>query len=130
MTTGAARPNPQGTFRVSNVTLSQTFILQASKAEIEGRPRYVVNNVSYYTVDTPLKLADYFSNGSGIYQLDAFPIQSVNFNASYGVSVVTGIHKGWVEIVFKNNLHVIGSWHFDGFGFFVVGYVLTFKYHH
>ena len=123
MTTGAARPNPQGTFNVSNVTLSQTFILHGSRAEIGGLPRYVVNNLSYYTLSTPLKLADHFVNGSGVYQLDAFPVQSVNDNASYGISVVSGIHKGWLEIVIRNNMDVkvIGSWHLDGFGFHVVG---------
>ena len=47
MTAGAARPNPQGTFNVTNVTLSQTLILQNSVAEIQGLPRYVVKNVSY-----------------------------------------------------------------------------------
>ena len=52
MTAEAARPNPPGTFNVTNVTLSQTFILQNSVAEIQGLPRYVVNNVSYYTQDT------------------------------------------------------------------------------
>lgn len=54
MTAGAARPNPQlqGTFNVTNVTLSQTFILQNSVAEIQGHPRYVVNNVSYLTPNT------------------------------------------------------------------------------
>ena len=121
MTAGAARPNPQGTFNVSNVTLSQTFILQGSLEEIRGLPRYAVNNVSYYTVDTPLKLADYFVNGTGVYQLDAFPHQSVNANASYGISVVSGTHIGWAEFIFKNKLDVIDSWHLDGFGFFVVG---------
>ncbi|PON35655.1 Copper-resistance protein [Parasponia andersonii] len=122
LTTGAARPNPQGTFNVSNITLSQTFILQGLKAEIAGLPRYAVNNVSYYTLNTPLKLADHFLNGSGVYQLDAFPIQSVNDNAAYGISVVSGTHKGWLEIVFKNSLDVIDSWHLDGFGFYVVGF--------
>ncbi|XP_075081665.1 monocopper oxidase-like protein SKU5 isoform X1 [Nicotiana tabacum] len=122
LTTGAARPNPQGTFNVSNVTLTQTFILHGSKGEINGWPRYVVNNVSYLTPETPLKLADYFVNGSGVYQLDRFPTHSVNDAAAYGVSVVSGIHKGWLEIVFKNDLDVMDSWHLDGFGFYVVGF--------
>lgn len=121
LTAGAARPNPQGTFNVSNVTLAKTFVLQNSIAEIEGSARYAVNNVSYYTLNTPLKLADYFRNGSEIYQLDAFPTRSVDKDATYGVSVVSGIHKGWLEIVFKNNLGVMDSWHLDGFGFYVVG---------
>ncbi|KAL4621584.1 hypothetical protein ACB092_06G239500 [Castanea dentata] len=93
MTAGAARPNPQGTFNVTNVTLSQTFILQNSVAEIQGHPRYVVNNVSYLTTNTPLKLADYLNNG-----------------------------LGWIELVFKNHLDFMDSWHFDGFGFYVVGF--------
>lgn len=121
MTTGAARPNPQGTFNVKNVTLSQNFILQSSEAEIMGVPRYVVNNVSCYTVDPPLKLADHFLNGSGVYQLDQFPVKSVNAEAAYGVSVVTGNHRGWIELVFKNSLDAMDSWHFDGYGFYVVG---------
>ncbi|XP_055805030.1 monocopper oxidase-like protein SKU5 [Solanum dulcamara] len=122
MTTGAARPNPQGTFNVSNVTLAQTFILHGLKGEINGWPRYLVNNVSYLTPETPLKLADMFVNGSGIYQLDQFPTHSVNAATAYGVSVVSGIHKGWLEIVFKNDLNVMDSWHLDGFGFYVVGF--------
>ncbi|KAL0303523.1 UNVERIFIED_CONTAM: Monocopper oxidase-like protein SKU5 [Sesamum radiatum] len=123
MSTGAARPNPQGTFNVTNVTLSQTFILHGSREVINGVPSYVVNNVSYLTPSTPLKLADYFRNGSGVYQLDAFPVQSPNGIASYGVSVVTGVHKGWLEIVFKNDLSdEMDSWHLDGFGFYVVGF--------
>ncbi|KAG7998429.1 hypothetical protein I3843_01G258700 [Carya illinoinensis] len=122
LTTGAARPNPQGTFNISNVTLSQNFVLQSSEAEISGAPRCVINNVSYYTVETPLKLADHFLNGSTVYRLDKFPVRSVNANAAYGISVVTGIHKGWIEIVFKNTLGVMDSWHFDGYGFHVVGF--------
>uniref|UniRef100_A0A7N0SYU5 Monocopper oxidase-like protein SKU5 n=1 Tax=Kalanchoe fedtschenkoi TaxID=63787 RepID=A0A7N0SYU5_KALFE len=119
MTAGAARPNPQGTF---NVTLSQTFILRGSLAEINGSPRYTVNNVSYSTPDTPLKLADHFLNGTGVYTLDQFPVQSVKADAASGVSVVTGIHKGWIEMVFQNDLDAMDSWHLDGFSFFVVGF--------
>lgn len=121
MTTGAARPNPQGTFNVTNVTLSQTFILGGSLAEIDGKPRYAVNNVSYSNPDTPLKLADHFLNGTGVYTLDSFPVQSVNADAAFGVSVVSGIHKGWIEIVFQNDMDVMDSWHLDGFSFYVVG---------
>ncbi|XWS08035.1 hypothetical protein CRYUN_Cryun41cG0042800 [Craigia yunnanensis] len=122
LTAGAARPNPQGTFNVSNVTLSQTFILQGSAAEINGTPRYTVNNVSYLTADTPLKLADAYANGgSGVFELDKFPTNSSNLDAVNGVFVATGIHKGWIELVLKSDFEVIDTWHLDGFGFFVVG---------
>ncbi|KAF5959366.1 hypothetical protein HYC85_000575 [Camellia sinensis] len=71
---------------------------------------------------TPLKLADYFCNGLSVYQLNAFPTHSVNGATAYGVSVVSVIHKGWLEIVFMNDLDVMDSWHLDSFGFFVVGF--------
>ncbi|CAK9163537.1 unnamed protein product [Ilex paraguariensis] len=122
LTTGAARPNPQGTFNVSNVTLSQTFILHGSTAEIDGAPRYTVNNVSYLTPDTSLKLADSFANGSGVYLLDEFSANSSRPMSVNGTFVVSGKHKGWLEIVFKNDLSVMDSWHLDGFGFYVVGF--------
>ncbi|KAL7252853.1 hypothetical protein ACSBR1_007413 [Camellia fascicularis] len=73
-------------------------------------------------MDTPLKLADYFCNRLSVYQLNAFPTHSVNGAAAYGVSVVSVIHKGWLEIVFMNDLDVMDSWHLDSFGFFVVGF--------
>lgn len=121
MTAGSARPNPQGTFNVSNVTLSETIILHGSEAVISGVYRHVVNNVSYLTPATPLKLADYYVNGSGVYRLGDFPTQSVKDTATYGVSVVSAIHKGWHELVFQNDLTFMDSWHLDGSGFYVVG---------
>ncbi|KAI4382687.1 hypothetical protein MLD38_008622 [Melastoma candidum] len=123
MTTGAARPNPQGTFNVSNVKINQTFVLKVEEQEIEGLPRYTVNNVSYYRqTSTPLKLADYKGDASKIYQLDAFPVWSVNTEAANGISVVSGNHKEWLEIVFENPLDVMDSWHLNGYSFFVVGF--------
>lgn len=121
MTAGASRPNPQGTFNVTNVTLSQTFIINANIAEINGDPRYTLNNVSYIIPSTPLKLADYVNNGTGVYELDKFPIYADNPTAVNGTFVQSGNHKGWVEIVFTNELQVLDSWHLDGFGFYVVG---------
>lgn len=121
LTTGAARPNPQGTFNVTNVTISQTFILRASTATIDGISRYTVNNVSYLTPDTPLKLADQFSNGSGAYVLDAYSKNTSNVKAVHDVFVASALHKEWAEIVLKNDLTTIDSWHLDGYSFFVVG---------
>ncbi|KAJ6909257.1 hypothetical protein NC652_020295 [Populus alba x Populus x berolinensis] len=86
MTTGAARPNPQGTFNVTNVTLSQTFILTGSRARnTNGFPYYTVNDVWYTETDTPLKLADLMTNGSGVYELDEFSTNSSNGNLRHGV---------------------------------------------
>ncbi|CAI9759777.1 unnamed protein product [Fraxinus pennsylvanica] len=119
LTARAAWPKRQVTFNVLNITLTQTFILHGSKAEINGRLRYVVNNVYYLTPDTALKLADHFRNGlPHILELRK-PVRSVNNAATYGTSVVTGVHKGWLEIVFKNDHEVMDCWHLDGFGFYV-----------
>ncbi|XP_021912064.1 monocopper oxidase-like protein SKU5 [Carica papaya] len=122
LTTGAARPNPQGTFNVTNVTITQTFVLRGSTARIDSLLYYTINNVSYLTPNTPLKLADHFANGTGVYELDQFPVNASNVEAKRGVFVASGLHKGWLELVFQNDLEVIDSWHLDGFGFFVVGF--------
>ncbi|KAI8008016.1 Monocopper oxidase-like protein SKU5 [Camellia lanceoleosa] len=122
------RIGPQGTVNVSNVTLSHTFIPQGSTININGVPRYTLNNVSYTTPDTPLKLADNFINGSDVYNLDEFPVNSSNPVAVDGTFVATGNHKGWLEIVFKNDLNVMDSWHLDGFGFYVVGWTAVYAY--
>ncbi|KAG5111867.1 hypothetical protein JHK82_035136 [Glycine max] len=122
LTTGAARPNPQGMFHVKNVTIIETFILNASTTTIDGLSRYSVNNVSFLILDTPLKLADFFSNRTGVYKLDAFSKNTSNANAVRGVFVASALHKGWTEIVLENNLDIIDTWHLDGYSFFVVGY--------
>lgn len=106
---------------MSNVTLSQTFILQGSLAKISRSARYTVNNVSYTVPNTALKLADYFNNGTGTYQLDAYSANSSNPVAVDGTFVISGTHNGWLEIVFKNKLKAVDTWHLDGFGFYVVG---------
>ncbi|KAG5127837.1 hypothetical protein JHK82_028672 [Glycine max] len=111
----------KGTFNVRNVTIAETFIFQASTAVIDGLSRYTVNNVSYLTPNTPLKLADYFSNGTGVYELDAYSKNTSNANAVRGVFVASALYKGWTEIVLKNNLDIIDTWHLDGYSFFVVG---------
>lgn len=103
------------------MTIAQTFILQASTATIDRLSHYTVNNVSYLTPDTPLKLADHFVNGSGVYQLDEYSKNTSNVNAVQGVFVASALHKGWAEIVLKNSLTTIDAWHLDGYSFFVVG---------
>ena len=122
MTTGAARPNPQGTFNVSNVTLSQSFLLHGGvTANLDGFVHYTVNNVSYDTKNTGLKLADYDLNGCGVYLLDDFPVHHISSLAVKGTFVRSGNHKGWLEIVFFNDHQNIDSGQLDGFGFYTVG---------
>ncbi|RZB52234.1 DNA polymerase epsilon catalytic subunit B [Glycine soja] len=114
-------------FHVTNVTIIETFILNASTATIDGLSRYSVNNVSYLIPDIPLKLADFFSNRTGVYELDAFSKNTSNANAVRGVFVSSALLKGWTEIVLENNLDIIDTWHLDGYSFFVVGYNVSFR---
>ncbi|XP_027155682.1 monocopper oxidase-like protein SKS1 [Coffea eugenioides] len=123
LTAGAARPNSQGSFNISKATISQNFNLHGGlAAEFNGILGYTVNNVSYLTPDTPLKLADYALNGSGVYSLDKYPANYTFPLTVKGTFVVSGIHKAYAEIVFVNNHEAIDSWHLDGFGFWAVGY--------
>ncbi|KAG4921590.1 hypothetical protein JHK86_050403 [Glycine max] len=114
-------------FHVTNVTIIETFILNASTATIDGLSRYSVNNVSYLIPDIPLKLAYFFSNRTGVYELDAFSKNTSNANAVRGVFVSSALLKGWTEIVLENNLDIIDTWHLDGYSFFVVGYNVSFR---
>ncbi|KAE8682048.1 hypothetical protein F3Y22_tig00111276pilonHSYRG00105 [Hibiscus syriacus] len=94
-----------------------------SVAEINGKARYTVNNVSYLTPETPLKLSNAFANGgNGVYVLDKFPTNSSIVEATNDVFVASGILNGWTEFVFKNDLDLIHTCHLDGFGFFAVGF--------
>ena len=78
----------------------------------------------------PLKLADYFSNGTGVYELDAFSKNTSNANVVRGVFVSSALLKGWTEIVLENNLDIIDTWHLDGYSFFVVGYNVRLTFRH
>ncbi|KAL3523516.1 hypothetical protein ACH5RR_016350 [Cinchona calisaya] len=122
LTAGAARHNPQGSFNMHNVTISQYFHLHGGPAaKLDGVLLYTVNNVSYLAPDTPLTLADYALNGSGVYSLHKFPVSHDLPFAVKGANVISGIHKAYVEIFFVNGHQGIDSWHLDGFGFFTVG---------
>ncbi|GLJ55779.1 hypothetical protein SUGI_1197750 [Cryptomeria japonica] len=121
MTTGAARPNPQGTFNVTNVTINETLILHHGVANIDGSRRYTVNNISYLTPAIPLKLADYSFNGTGVYVVDDFPLTTISPVAEMKTSVISGNQKTWLEIVLQNDGPDVQSWHLDGYGFYVVG---------
>lgn len=122
MTAGAARPNPQGTFNVTNVTLSQTFILTGKTESVLGENKYTVNGVSYLTPETPLKLADHFGEAFNVYELDRFSTNLTQEDPVFGTFVASGVHKGWLEIIFYNDGDSkMDAWHLDGFGFYVVG---------
>ncbi|XP_020539358.1 monocopper oxidase-like protein SKU5 isoform X2 [Jatropha curcas] len=89
---GAARPNPQGSFKYGDITVTDVYVILNKPAElIDGKLRSTLNGISYLPPSTPLKLAQ-----------------------QYNIS-------GFMEIIFQNDDTTVQSYHMDGYAFFVVG---------
>ena len=115
-----ARPNPQGSFRYGDITVTDLYVILNRPAElINDRWRRTLNGISFVAPSTPLKLAQQF-NLPGVYKLD-FPNRMMNRLPKVDTSVINGSFKGFIEIVFQNNDTGIHTYHLDGYAFFVVG---------
>ncbi|KAI7738406.1 hypothetical protein M8C21_021536, partial [Ambrosia artemisiifolia] len=120
VTAGAARPNPQGSFKYGEITVTEVYLLQNRPPElINGKRRTTLNGISFFTPSTPLKLAQQY-NVLGIYKLD-FPNKPMNRPPVIDTSVINGTYKGFIEIILQNNDTTVQSYHLDGYAFFVVG---------
>lgn len=123
LSAGAARPNPQGSFRYSSINVTQAFLLRgAAPVAIGGRRRATLNGISFAAPETPLRLADAYGV-KGVYTLD-FPERPPREGAArprVGRSVINGTYRGFMEIIFQNNDTRMQSYHMDGYAFFVVG---------
>ena len=125
MSSGAARPNPQGSFRYGSINITQTFVLKnESPLRIDGKRRKTINRVSYSPPETPLRLAD-LHNLTGVYKTD-FPTMPSNAPPRMASSVLNASYKGFLEMVFQNNETDVQTYHLDGYSFFVVGYATFF----
>ncbi|CAH2044787.1 unnamed protein product [Thlaspi arvense] len=117
---GAARPNPQGSFKYGQITVTDVYVIVNRPPElIDGRLRATLNGISYLHPSTPLKLAQQY-NISGVYKLD-FPKRPMNRHPKVDTSVMNGTYKGFMEIIFQNSDTSVKSFHLDGYAFFVVG---------
>ncbi|KAI8523339.1 hypothetical protein RHMOL_Rhmol13G0065700 [Rhododendron molle] len=117
---GAARPNPQGSFKYGDITVTEVFVIHNRPAElIDGKWRTTLNGISYLAPSTPLKLAQQF-NVLGVYKLD-FPNRLMNRPPKVDTSIINGTYKGFFEIIFQNNDSSVQNYHMDGYAFFVVG---------
>lgn len=122
---GAARPNPQGSFKYGDITVTDMYVILNRPAElIDGKQRTTLNGISYLPPSTPLKLAQQF-NISGVYKLD-FPNRLMNRPPKVDTSLINGTFKGFMEIIFQNNDTTVQSYHLDGYAFFVVGWAFIF----
>lgn len=118
---GAARPNPQGSFRYGSINVTQVYVLRnMPPVTINGKRRTTLNGISYSNPDTPLRLADQY-NKEGVYTLD-FPTRPLDRPTRIGTSVINGTYKGFMEIIFQNNDTTVQTYHMDGYAFFVAGY--------
>lgn len=117
---GAARPNPQGSFKYGQINVTQVYVLKNRPPElINGKRRCTLNGISYQAPATPLKLADRF-NLTGVFKLD-FPERPMNRTPKLDTSIINGTYKGFMEIILQNNDTTVQSYHMDGYAFFVVG---------
>ncbi|XP_021907263.1 monocopper oxidase-like protein SKU5 [Carica papaya] len=117
---GAARPNPQGSFKYGQITVTDFYLIVNRPAElIDGRWHTTLNGISYLTPSTPLKLAQQFKI-PGVYKVD-FPNKMMNRPPKVDTSLINGTFKGFMEIIFQNNATTVQSYHMDGYAFFVVG---------
>ncbi|KAJ3672635.1 hypothetical protein LUZ60_007356 [Juncus effusus] len=120
VTTGAARPNPQGSFHYGQINVTQVYVLQnLPPVTINGKKRTTLNGISYVPPDTPLRLADLYDK-SGVYSSD-FPTRPIDGPPKMGSSIIDVTYKGFIEIIFQNNDTIVQTYHMDGYAFFVVG---------
>uniref|UniRef100_A0A0D9XLC1 Monocopper oxidase-like protein SKU5 n=1 Tax=Leersia perrieri TaxID=77586 RepID=A0A0D9XLC1_9ORYZ len=120
LSAGAARPNPQGSFRYSSINVTQAYLLQSTApVEINGRRRAALNGLSFTPPETPLRLADAYGV-RGVYSLD-FPERPLSGPPRMGRSIINGTYRGFMELIFQNNDTRMQSYHMDGYAFFVVG---------
>jgi hypothetical protein len=120
VSTGAARPNPQGSFHYGQINVTQVYKLRNEPpVTINGKKRTTLNGISYSPPATPLRLADLDGN-EGVYALD-FPTMPSDGPPVIGASIINSTYKNFMEIVFQNNDTKVQTYHIDGYAFWVVG---------
>ncbi|KAG6785665.1 hypothetical protein POTOM_007238 [Populus tomentosa] len=119
LSSGAARPNPQGSYHYGSINVSRTIVLRNGETDI-NRHLYTVNGVSFVSQGTPLKMADYFeleTSKTGI-----FPDTPIdNGISTLNTSVINANYREFYHLVFENPTPSLQTWHLDGYNFFVVG---------
>ncbi|BAF18464.1 monocopper oxidase-like protein SKU5 [Oryza sativa Japonica Group] len=120
VSTGAARPNPQGSFHYGSINVSQVYKLRNEPpVTINGKKRTTLSGISFSPPDTPMRLADLYDK-KGVYTLD-FPTMPIDGPPVMKTSVINSTYKNFLEIVFQNNDTKVQTYHIDGYAFWVVG---------
>ncbi|KAK3128159.1 hypothetical protein QOZ80_6BG0457730 [Eleusine coracana subsp. coracana] len=120
VSTGAARPNPQGSFHYGEINVSQVYKLRNEPpVTINGKKRTTLSGISYSPPNTPMRLADLYDKKE-VYTLD-FPTMPIDGPPVMKSSVINATYKDFLEIVFQNNDTKVQTYHIDGYAFWVVG---------
>lgn len=120
VSTGAARPNPQGSFHYGQINVSQVYKLRNEPpVTINGKKRTTLSGISYSPPATPLRMADLYDK-KGVYTLD-FPTMPSDGPPVIRSSVINSTYKNFLEIVFQNNDTKVQTYHIDGYAFWVAG---------
>ncbi|KAF1891841.1 hypothetical protein Lal_00031651 [Lupinus albus] len=115
-----ARPNPQGSYRYGEITITDTYVLRVlPPVTINGSIRATINGISFRKPNIPFRLADQHQV-KGTYKAD-FPIKPINRTPLIDRSVINATYRGFVEIVLQNNDTTIQNFHLDGYSFYIVG---------
>jgi hypothetical protein len=102
VSTGAARPDPQGSFHYGSVNVSQVYKMRNEPPVIiNGKKQTTLSGISYSPPDTPLRLADLYDK-KDVYTLD-FPTMPIDGPLVIRTSVINSTYKNFLEIVFQNN---------------------------
>jgi hypothetical protein len=120
VSTGAARPNPQGSFHYGSINVSQVYKMRNEPPVIiNGKKQTTMSGISYSPPDTPLRLADLYDK-KDVYTLD-FPTMPIDGPLVIRTYVINSTYKNFLEIVFQNNDSTVQTYHIDGYAFWVVG---------
>jgi len=126
LTASAARPNPQGSYHYGKINITRTIKLVSSRATVNGKLRFGLNGVSHMDIETPLKLAEYYTIAKllkkNLFSYDLVkdePPQDLNA-VVVAPSVINATFRNFHEIIFENREKTIQSYHLDGYSFFAV----------
>ncbi|KAL0418087.1 UNVERIFIED_CONTAM: L-ascorbate oxidase [Sesamum radiatum] len=121
LTSNAARPNPQGSYKYGKINITRTIKIANSRSSSNGKLRFGINGVSHVDAETPVKLAEYYGVADKVFTYNLMKDEPEEGNKlEVSANVVNGTYRNFVEIIFENHEKAIQSWHLDGYSFFAV----------
>lgn len=123
LTSSAARPNPQGSYKYGKINITRTIKLANTASKEGGKLRYAINGVSHVNPITPLKLAQYYKISDQVFKMNSIqdePAAEIT-KVIEQPNVINITYRDFIEIIFENREKSVQSYHVDGYSFFAVG---------